>query len=60
MIILRKLLGLIICSIAVLLPWRARVLYNEALGWTAQFFYYNYYCILSFILKELGSDNKDK
>ncbi|KKU13895.1 MAG: hypothetical protein UX17_C0006G0009 [Parcubacteria group bacterium GW2011_GWC2_45_7] len=42
-----------ICSIGVLLPWRLRCIYSEALGWVAQFFYLNYFAILKFIVDEL-------
>lgn len=43
-----------ICSIGVLLPWRLRCIYSEALGWVAQFFYLNYFAILKFIVDELA------
>ena len=43
-----------ICGIGVLLPWRLRCIYSEALGWVTQFFYLNYYAILKFIVDELA------
>jgi len=49
----RKLVAFIICSFAIILPWRLRCLYSEALGWVTQFLYFNYMAILKFILKEL-------
>jgi hypothetical protein len=53
------LIGLVICTMGALLPWRARVLYSEFLGWITQFIYFTYYGILNFILKELReADNK--
>ncbi|MBN2407017.1 MAG: hypothetical protein JXJ19_04920 [Elusimicrobia bacterium] len=56
---IRRLLGILVCSAAVLLPWRLRCLYSEALGWTAQFVYYVYFRILSFILKEVSGNGKN-
>jgi len=49
----RRAVAFIICSFAIILPWRLRCLYSEALGWITQFFYFNYMAILKFILKEL-------
>ena len=49
----RKIIATILLSIAVILPWRLRSLYIEALGWIVQFFYMSYFVILKFILKEL-------
>lgn len=48
-----RLLGLIICLAAVLMPWRLRVVFSEALGWLTQVVYFTYYGIFNFILKEL-------
>lgn len=49
----RKIIAFIICSIAIVLPWRLRCLYSEALGWITQFFYRNYIAILKYIIAEL-------
>ena len=43
-----------ICLAGVLMPWRLRVLYSEALGWLVQFVYMNYVYIIKFILREVG------
>ncbi len=53
LIMIRKLIAFIICSIGVLLPWRLRCLYIEVLGWITQFFYFSYFFILKFIINEL-------
>ncbi len=50
----KKIIAFIICGIGVLLPWRLRCIYSEALGWVAQFFYLNYFAILKFIVDELA------
>lgn len=49
--------ALIICTIGVLLPWRARIIFSDLLGWTVQFIYFLYYGTLNFLLKELKKDN---
>ena len=49
----RRVLAFFICLAGVLMPWRLRVLYSEALGWLVQFVYLNYIYILKFILREL-------
>lgn len=43
----------IICSIAMLLPWRLRIIFADALGWAAQLAYLSYYGTLNFLLTEL-------
>jgi hypothetical protein len=53
-----KVIGLIICLVSLLLPWRLRVLFSEFLGWVTQTIYYTYYGILNFLLKELKSDQE--
>jgi len=53
-----KLIGLLICLISILLPWRLRVLFSEFLGWVTQTIYYTYYGILNFLLKELKNDQE--
>jgi len=49
----KKIIAFFICSIALILPWRLRCLYSEALGWVTQFFYFNYFSILKVIVREL-------
>ena len=46
-------LGWVICSVAMFLPWRPRILYAELLGWIVQFLYWTYYGILNYLLQEL-------
>ena len=43
----------IVCSFALLLPFRLRILFAEAIGWITQFVYFTYYGTLNYILKEL-------
>jgi hypothetical protein len=50
---LRRLMAIPICLVGVLLPWRLRIVYAEALGWVTQFVYMNYIYILKLILREL-------
>ena len=51
--VLRRIMAFAICLPGVLLPWRMRVLYCEALGWLVQFVYMNYIYILKLLLREL-------
>ncbi len=53
-----RLIGLIICTFALLLPWRLRVYFSELLGWITQFIYYTYYGILNYLLRELKKNDK--
>lgn len=46
-------LGFLVCAVAVLLPWRCRILFAEALGWVTQFLYFTYYGIFNYVLSEL-------
>jgi hypothetical protein len=56
----RKCLAFFICAIGVLLPWRARIIFSEILGWITQFIYLNYIVILKFIINELEKTEKQK
>ncbi|MEZ4268639.1 MAG: hypothetical protein R3F39_19960 [Myxococcota bacterium] len=52
---------LLVCCFALLLPFRARILFAEAVGWAMQFVYFTYYGTLNYILKELkkaAADNE--
>ena len=53
-----KLYAFLVCLLAVLLPWRLRIVLSEILGWMTQAIYLSYYGIFSFILKQL-KDEKD-
>lgn len=55
----RRILAFFICLAGVLLPWRLRVLYSEALGWLFQFVYMNYIYIIKFILREVGKASQE-
>lgn len=57
---LGKILGFFICFLALLLPFRLRILFTEALGWFIQFFYFAFYSTLNFILKELKKTDHNK
>lgn len=48
-----RVIGFIICIIALALPWRLRVILSEILGWITQFIYYTYFGILNYILSEI-------
>lgn len=56
LIIFRKTLAFFICLAGVLLPWRLRCYYSEALGWLTQFLYLNYVSVLNLIVRELGRE----
>ena len=63
LIMFRKIVAFIICSIAVVLPWKLRCIFSEMLGRITQFLYGSYVAILKYIVKETGSsgdDNRDK
>lgn len=46
-------IGFIICVLALVLPWRLRVILSEILGWITQFLYFTYFGILNYILNEI-------
>ncbi len=46
-------MGFIICLIGVVLPWKARVVYSELLGWIAQLVYSTYFFLFKVIIKNL-------
>lgn len=48
-----RLIGFIICVLALFMPWRLRILFGEILGWITQFIYYTYFGILNYILAEI-------
>lgn len=48
-----RIIGFLICIMAVLLPWRLRIIFGEIVGWFVQIFYYTYFGIFNFILLEL-------
>ncbi|MAF77301.1 MAG: hypothetical protein CME60_04010 [Halobacteriovoraceae bacterium] len=48
-----RVIAFFVCLIAVLLPFRLRILFAEFVGWVVQLFYGTYYGIINFILKEL-------
>ena len=52
---IKKILALIICSVAVILPWRLRIIYAEMLGWAAQAVTAAYFHIIRFLVKSLSS-----
>lgn len=53
-------LGLIICLFSLILPWKARVLFSEILGWITQFIYYTYFGILNYLIREIKKSKEDK
>lgn len=57
---LGKLLAWFICGLAILLPWRLRILYADLIGWVVQFLYFTYYGILNFLLAELRKAKEEK
>ena len=58
---MRRILGFLICFIGVLLPWRLRVIFSEALGWIAQFFTLLYFGAVKLIVDSLAkTDAKGK
>ena len=57
--LIRRLLGIVICSIGVILPWRMRIWYAELLGWTVQAFYLLHYNMIKFMLHHLLPKEKE-
>ena len=53
---MKRILGFIICSIGIILPWRLRIIYSELLGWISQSLYLVYFSILNFIIKSLKKE----
>jgi len=56
---MKKVFGFILCAIAVILPWRARIIFSELLGWLAQLFYFSYYFLVKVILSNLSSKESE-
>jgi len=54
----RKIIACMLLTIGLILPWKARCLYIELLGWCTQTLYYRYIVILKFILQELQKAQK--
>lgn len=54
----KKFFVYLICGTALLLPFRARIIYAEFIAWFVQLFYYIYYSIMKIILKEIQNDGK--
>jgi len=52
-VLLRRYIAFIICLIAILLPWRLRIIYSEAIGWVGQLLFFVYISIIRFILNEV-------
>ncbi|MBL7197044.1 MAG: hypothetical protein ISS47_02980 [Candidatus Omnitrophica bacterium] len=61
---MRRLLQLIvsffICSIALFLPYRLRILYSEILGRIINFFTGMYVGLMNYIIKQVSYDQKTK
>ncbi|MBP7795740.1 MAG: hypothetical protein KA059_03060 [Elusimicrobiales bacterium] len=53
LIFVRKTIAFFICLFGVLLPFRARIIFSETLGWFVQVFYMGYVYTIRFIIKEL-------
>ncbi len=53
-------IAFILCFIGVLLPWRARIIFSDLLGWGVQFVYFSYYGTLNFLLRELKTNGGEK
>lgn len=52
-----KFIGYFVCAIALMMPWKLRIIFSEILGWITQAIFYTYYGILAFMIKELKKDN---
>ena len=50
---MRWLGAFIVCILALMLPWRLRVMFANAMGWTAQGVYFLYYSLIKYLLKNL-------
>ena len=50
---MKMILGFLICFAGVLMPWRARVIFSELLGWIAQAMTGAYFLVVKFIVKSL-------
>ncbi len=57
---MRRIIAFIICTIAVVLPYRLRTIFSEILGWIMQFLYLLYYVIFKCIIDNLVVDKKEK
>ncbi len=54
---MRRWFANVLCAIGVLLPWRLRVWYANALGWWAQGVYWLYTTLVKTIVKHLKAGN---
>jgi hypothetical protein len=50
---MKVLLATLLCSVALLMPYRARMVFCEALGWVFQAAYYVMFRMSRFILRSL-------
>jgi hypothetical protein len=55
-----RIIGFFVCLLAVLMPWRLRVIFSEIMGWLVQSFYFTFYGILNYILKELKKAESER
>lgn len=56
-----RFIAFVVCVIAVLLPWRLRIVFSEILGWFVQGAYFAYYGILNYLIRELkNADGENK
>lgn len=57
---IKRFFAVLICSIAVLLPWKLRCLFAETLGWIAQVFYVSYAKMFKFLAAQLQNEKGKK
>jgi len=50
---MKRILIFVVCLFALLLPWRLRVLYSDAIGWFLQAVYWLRFSLLRTILRQL-------
>lgn len=56
---IRKIIAFFICSIALICPYRLRIIYVEGLGWITQLFYLTYIGILKIIINEISKETSE-
>lgn len=57
---MKRLIALLICTVAILLPWRLRVFFANSLGWIAQGVYWLYFSLMRLIIKNLKKGENDR
>ncbi len=57
---MKRLLTLLVCLVGLILPWRLRVWYANALGWVTQGTYWVYQSVMRILVENLRKGKGDR